>query len=209
LSDDRGPVHYQISITGRQAGVFFLALLLALGLSFFFGMRTGSAARKGPEPTAAGSNPAVPTLAPEDRKAGKPSVESSSSRPEDRKLGFDSSAAAETKKTPTPEPAATAKPAPTATREPKATATKPPAPAKKEGPFWVQVLATKNASTADDMAKRLKGEGFSADVSLVPGKAGWFRVRVGPFNDRARAEATAAKIQKTDKQIKKKPFVTP
>ena len=28
-----GPVHYQISITGRQAGAFFLMLLLALGLA--------------------------------------------------------------------------------------------------------------------------------------------------------------------------------
>ena len=38
------PVHYQISITGRQAGFFFLLLLVALGLSFFFGMKTGAAA---------------------------------------------------------------------------------------------------------------------------------------------------------------------
>src|SRR5258706_8888698 len=46
-SGDGGPVHYQISITGRQAAAFFLALLVALGLAFFFGMKTGAAARHG------------------------------------------------------------------------------------------------------------------------------------------------------------------
>lgn len=213
MSDDRGPVHYQISMTGRQAGVFFLVLLAALGLSFFFGMKTGAAAKKGPETAAAlvaASDVPVPTAVPEDRRTARPSGESASSRPEDRKLGFDTTPVVEPKKTPTPEPPPTAKPAPpTATPAPKATATKPPAPTKKEGPLWVQVLATKNAATADELAKRLKEEGFAADVAVVPGKPGWFRVRVGPYNDRAKAEAAAAKIQKTDKQIKNKPLVTP
>jgi cell division septation protein DedD len=213
LSEDRGPVHYQISITGRQAGVFFLALLLALGLSFFFGMKTGAAAKKGPETIAAlaaASDLPVPTLPPEEKKGARPADEATSSRPEDRKLGFEPNAAADLKKTPAPEPPPpTAKPAlPTATPAPKPAVTKPP-PAKKEGPLWVQVLATKSATTADDLAKRLKDEGFAADVSVVPGKAGWFRVRVGPFNDRARAEATAKKIQQVDKSIKNRPMVTP
>ena len=57
--------------------------------------------------------------------------------------------------------------------------------------------------------KRLKDEGFAADVSAVPGKDGWFRVRVGPFKERSKAEATARKIKTTDKQIKNTPLVTP
>ena len=44
-----GPVHYQVSVTGRQAAAFFLVLLAALGLSFFFGMKTGAAAKRGPD----------------------------------------------------------------------------------------------------------------------------------------------------------------
>ncbi len=81
-----------------------------------------------------------------------------------------------------------------------------PAP---KGPFYVQVLATKNAAAADDLAKRLKGEGFAADVAVIPGKPGWFRVHVGPFKDRAKAEALAKKIKATDKQIKNVPLVVP
>ena len=84
-----------------------------------------------------------------------------------------------------------------------------PAKAAPKGPFWVQVLATKKAQAADELMKRLKDEGFAADVSAAPGKDGWFRVRVGPFKDRAKAEATARKIKVADKQIKNKPLVTP
>jgi cell division septation protein DedD len=73
----------------------------------------------------------------------------------------------------------------------------------------VQVLATKNAPAADELMKRLKSEGFAADVSAVPGKDGWFRVRVGPFKERAKAEAAAKKIKQTDKQIKNRPLVMP
>ena len=43
------PVHYQVAVTGRQAAAFFLVLLGALGLSFFFGMKTGAAAKRGPD----------------------------------------------------------------------------------------------------------------------------------------------------------------
>jgi cell division septation protein DedD len=73
----------------------------------------------------------------------------------------------------------------------------------------VQILATKNATAADELAKRLKGEGFSADVATIPAKPGWFRVHVGPFKDRAKAEATAKKIKAADKQIKNVPLVVP
>ena len=83
------PVHYQISVTGRQAGFFFLLLLAALALAFFFGMRTGAAARKGPGAVATLANASdlpVPTLAPSDspRDAGKSGTE----RPGEEALGF-------------------------------------------------------------------------------------------------------------------------
>ncbi|MGE5347526.1 MAG: SPOR domain-containing protein, partial [Acidithiobacillales bacterium] len=76
----------------------------------------------------------------------------------------------------------------------------------KGGPWFVQVLATKKAEEADDMTKKLRADGFKADVTPVPGKPGWFRVRIGPFADRSKAEATAAKIQKVEK-TKRRPIV--
>jgi hypothetical protein len=67
VTDEKdGPVHYQVSVTGRQAAAFFLVLLAALGLSYFFGMKTGAAAKRGQDPVsalAAQSDIAVPTAA--------------------------------------------------------------------------------------------------------------------------------------------------
>ncbi len=217
---DRPPVHYQISVTGRQAAFFFLLLLVALALSFFFGMKTGAAARKGPGAVATLANASdlpVPTMAPSEnpREEKKPSEET---------LGFAADKRAALKETaaaPTPAPAPTAMPtkppaptapapAPAKETPPKAASAKAaPAKAGPKGPFWVQVLATKKAQAADELMKRLKGEGFAADVSAVPGKDGWFRVRVGPFKERSKAEATARKIKLTDKQIKNTPLVVP
>ncbi len=218
---DRPPVHYQVSVTGRQAAFFFLLLLVALALAFFLGMKTGAAARKGPGAVTAlatASDLPVPTLAPSEnpREEKKPAEEALGFASDKRGTPKEAAAA------PTPAPAATAvptpkPPAPTAAPPAKAAASKTaaakaaPASAKAapKGPFWVQLLATKKAQAADDLLKRLRNEGFTADVSAVPGKAGWFRVRVGPFKDRSKAEATARKIKQTDKQIKNKPLVTP
>ena len=222
----RPPVHYQISVTGRQAGVFFLLLLASLSLAFFLGMRTGAAARKGPgamATLATASDLPVPTLAPSEgqREGRKP--ETASEKPAEEPLGFaadkrtalkNAAAAATPVSVPTRAPAPTRVPVPA---KPPAPTSAPPAPPKEaaaakagpKGPFWVQVLATKKAQAADELVKRLKDEGFAGDISAVPGKDGWFRVRVGPFKDRAKAEATARKIKTTDKQIKNTPLVTP
>ena len=210
------PVHYQISITGRQAAFFFLLLLGALGLSFFFGMKTGGAARRGPGAVAAlagASDIPVPTLAPAEgaREERKPADEALGIKPEEKKAAAEErdakkagdAAPAPIVMPPTPvPPTPTPAPAPT----PKATPAAKPAP---KGPFYVQILSTKNAAAADELAKRLKSEGFNADVATISGKPGWFRVHVGPFKDRAKAEALAKKIKATDKQIKNVPLVVP
>jgi cell division septation protein DedD len=211
---DRPPVHYQISVTGRQAAFFFLLLLVALALAFFFGMRTGAAARKGPGAAttlAAASDLPVPTLAPsENSREEKKPAEEALGFAADKRVALKETAAAATPApaptaVPTPKP-----PAPTAALPAKeAPAKAVPAKAAPKGPFWVQLLATKKAQAADELMKRLKDEGFAADVSAVPGKDGWFRVRVGPFKDRAKAETAARKIKVTDKQIKNKPLVMP
>ena len=208
MSEPDEKVHYQISVTGRQAAAFFLALLAALGLSFFFGMKTGAAAKKGPETMAALSQASdLPVSAPkgEEKRGASPKAA------EDVKLGFGPEKGAEPPPAepakPTPAPPPTKPPEPAATPVPKASATPAKAAPKKEL-YWVQVLATQKASVADDLTKKLRADGFPADVTPVPGKPGWFRVRVGPFADRAKAESAAGKIQKVER-TKNRPLVVP
>jgi cell division protein FtsN len=207
VSDEKPGVHYQISVTGRQAAFFFFALLAALALSFFFGMRTGGAAKKGPGAVATlaqASDLPVPTL--------PPPAEAAPPKPtEEVKLGFGEGTKTgeppkEASKSAPPTPLPTAAAHPTATAAPARPTPVPKAAAKKDGPYFVQVLATQKAEVADEMTKKLRSDGFKADVTPVPGKPGWFRVRVGPFADRAKADATALKIQKVEK-TKHRPIV--
>ncbi len=212
MNDENPGVHYQISVTGRQAGAFFLVLLVALALAFYFGMRTGAAATKGPgvaTTLAQVSDLPVPTPV--------ATAETAPGKPEEVRLGFTppakpgtSSPAAPPPKEATP---AHAKEAAVPTPRPQPTAAPPaPTPApkavKKPGPYYVQVLATQNAGEADEKTKKLRGDGFAADVTPVPNKPGWFRVRVGPFSDRSKATGAAAKIQKAEK-TKNRPIVVP
>jgi len=205
VNDETPGVHYQISVTGRQAAAFFLGLLVALALAFYFGMRTGAAATKGPgvaTTLAQVSDLSVPTP--------PATAETPPGKPEEVKLGF-APAAKPAASSPAPAPAPEPTAAPTPRPEPTAV---PPAPtpaakaAKRAGPFYAQVLATQKADVADETTKKLRADGFQADVTPVPGKPGWFRVRVGPFADRNKAEAAAAKIQKVEK-TKHRPLVVP
>lgn len=207
-----GPVHYQVSVTGRQAAAFFLVLLAALGLSFFFGMKTGAAAKRGPDAVTALAAQSDLPVRPEPEEDVTPTP-----GPTEAPLGFGSPEPARARSaapTPLPEPTVKeeAAPAPVVkelTPEPTAAPTAAPAVAvAEEGPFWVQLLVTSSAEKADTLAKKLKADGFRPDVSLVPGKKGLFRVRVGSYPDRARAEAAAKKVQAAEK-LGTRPIVVP
>lgn len=220
MTEEReGPVHYQVSVTGRQAAVFFLVLLAALGLAFFFGMKTGAAAKRGPDAvTALAAQSDIPLPADADAEdAGK-----ATPVPTEPPLGF-GPATPEPARGPTPAseelappqeaPAPVVKelaPAPTEApaAAPKPTAKAAPAP-KEDGPFWVQIVVTSNPAKADDLAKKLKADGFRPVVSPLTGRKGLsFRVRVGPYPDRAKAEAAAANVQKAEK-LGSRPIVVP
>ena len=208
MTDERPGVHYQISVTGRQAAAFFFVLLVALSLAFFFGMRTGAASKKGPGAAAAlaqASDLPVPTAVPVAEAAAKPA--------EEAKLGFaerpkGSEPPKEAERTAPPTPAPTPPPPPKPTAAPEKPTPAPKAAPKMAGPYYVQVLATQKADVADEMNKNLRADGFPSDVTPVPNKAGWFRVRVGPYPDRAKADAAAGKIQKAEK-TKNRPIVVP
>lgn len=210
-----GPVHYQVSVTGRQAAAFFLVLLAALGLSFFFGMKTGAAAKRGPDAVTALAAQSDLPVTPEAEEVADATP---TPAPTEAPLGFSSAEPArarETAPTPRPEPVVREEPAPVPvvkelapepTAAPKAAA--PAAARDDEGPFWVQLLVTSSAEKADALAKKLKADGFRPDVSVVPGKKGLFRVRVGAYPDRARAEAAAKKVQAVEK-LGTRPIVVP
>jgi cell division septation protein DedD len=212
--DPEGPVHYQISVTGRQAAVFFLVLLVSLGVAFFLGMKTGQTAYRGSDAAARvaaiSDLPAPTPLSSAGVGEGK-RAEAPTPEPGEKKLGFDDGPPKDAE-TPTPAPAKKRSVEPTRPSEPKAAASPSPAapaakrePPKREskkdaGPFYVQLLATKEPESADLLAKKLKGAGgfVKPDVTTVPGKAGLFRVRIGPYTERTTAE-TAVRRLKTEK----------
>ena len=216
-----GPVHYQVSVTGRQAAAFFLGLLAALGLSFFFGMRTGAAAKRGPDPISAltaQSDISVPTPEGEtrgDRATPEPTEApigfetappappaQKASVPEERAAPVEEPKIVELAPEPTPAPPRRTVPAPVPEKE--------PAAAKKgDEVLWVQIIVTSDAEKADALAKKLGSDGFNPVVSPVTGKKGLsFRVRIGPYSSRAKAEAAAAKVQKAEK-LQTKPIIVP
>jgi outer membrane biosynthesis protein TonB len=255
-----GAVHYQISITARQAAAFFVVLLLSLGLAFFFGMKTGAAAKRAGDPAtrlAAASDLPVPTAVPIEEPAEKPD--------EDRKLGFEKTKPTPAEKTsvsepprtepeeprptvtpvppkPTPEPkptkaekpaaekaAAEKAPVKPAAEKPgpeKAAAEKAPvkpaaekpgpekaaadrSPAPRKEAWFVQVFATKSVAAAEKLSERLKAAKLRSDVSTDPSGSGVYRVRVGPYAEKAQAEAAKKKVLEIDRSLKDAKLVHP
>lgn len=76
----------------------------------------------------------------------------------------------------------------TTTTPPPAPATAKPAPAQAAaaGGWYLQVGAYRSRENADRQAQQLNAGGFTASVA-PPAAGGLFRVRVGPFADRAEA----------------------
>jgi cell division septation protein DedD len=88
-------------------------------------------------------------------------------------------------------PAATPPPAP-ATQKP-APATQKPAPAVTDG-WYLQIGAYRSRQNADRQVQDLKAKGYAAAVA--PSAAGGlYRVRVGPFADRAEAVRQQARLK--------------
>jgi len=85
-------------------------------------------------------------------------------------------------------PQAAAKPAPAATA-----AAKPPV----AGKLFVQVYSSGNGQRAREIVANLRKAGFPVVISETPKANGKnFRVRVGPFADRAAADAAAIKLRR-------------
>ncbi|MCK5195240.1 MAG: SPOR domain-containing protein, partial [Desulfobulbaceae bacterium] len=66
----------------------------------------------------------------------------------------------------------------------------------------IQVAAFKDKKFADELVERFKNKGYSAYTvsGKSPGKATWYKVRIGLFNDRAEAQSTVNKLRKYKKK---------
>jgi len=69
------------------------------------------------------------------------------------------------------------------------------APAAGAGNYWVQVGAFKESRNAEGLAKTLRSEGFSVQVTEVRLNAPLHVVRVGGYTDRSRATAAREDLQ--------------
>jgi DedD protein len=89
-------------------------------------------------------------------------------------------------------------PAPSSTIKPSAAKpTTPAARGQSAGSGWfVQVAAFKSRENADKQVSQLKAKGYSAVVQADPGSL--FRVRIGPFQERNDAAATAERLQREE-----------
>lgn len=84
--------------------------------------------------------------------------------------------------------------APPAARAAPSVSARPPG-----GRLAIQVGAFGESSGAEKLVARLKAAGFPAYVAVGAGDGARWRVRVGPFASRAKADAAAAKLKQTEK----------
>ena len=68
-------------------------------------------------------------------------------------------------------------------------------PAASSGNYWVQVGAFKESGNAEGLARKLRSEGYSVQVTRVMRDAPLHVVRVGGYPDRSRASAAREELQ--------------
>jgi len=94
--------------------------------------------------------------------------------------------------------AAAAKPAPAEKAAPPTQVAKAESAAAPSGNWVIQVGSFGNQSNATALRDKLRADGYTTQVERVAlGSGETFRVRVGPYLDKAAAEETAAKLGKS------------
>ena len=239
--------YYQVSFTGGQALAAVIAVILALGVAFFFGAKAGferlsdTEAAPGPRdvravpaPVSPAENPATTAAAPAATLSPAPATSATAGVSTEEAPVFEDreAAPAGASGAPTIGPAPTTGPSRTeiagapAANAPKASAppTSPPGgarpaeekkgaaagsePASKTGPapakgeYYVQVLSTSSRAEAARWKEKLAAKSYrTAAVTTIDSKKGkLYRVRTGPYADRAQAKKAAAKISADFKQ---------
>lgn len=180
---------------------FFVVCLLALGLSFFFGLMTGLSGRA-PGPPRAAEAAAAPTAAPEQaaERAGTPAA----AGPSRTRLAPETAPeAAVPAEAPTPpavlqafEDRGPSEPTPAA-----APGRRAPAAAAPAAPgIWIQVASLASRGEAESLAGRLSRRGHHAQIAEAQTSRGRvFRVRVGPYRTEPEATRAAERLRQAEK----------
>ena len=217
-------MHYQLTFTARQAVGGFVALLISLGLAFYFGLMSGLSGKSAPPGDDASGKSAdaggVSAAAAEDPGEALPPIETAvpTAAAPSGPLGSRTLLAGGAPTTPVPaEPTAPAtlqtfqdgtadeiETAPIA-EAPGTTVpveAKPPAPAAAAaGKFWVQVASLTSREEAGSLSTRLTRRGFRSQVLTASGPRGKgkvYRVRVGPYRSEDDAERAATKLARQE-----------
>jgi cell division septation protein DedD len=209
LNETQEPSYYEIALTNRQVLVAFVVLLACVLAAFFAGVWVGkgspaAAATEATAPesvaTPEGGTPEELTFFNDAANGTRPDLGELAERPNPdttlaEDLGLEEPPAATA-----PPPAATA----AATAPPVAvaatTAPAPPAPAATSeaaplapGEVVIQVFSSKDEVQARRLTTRLKAAGFRAFLSP---SGEMYRVRIGPYTDRGRAQADATRARR-------------
>ena len=192
MSPDHETSYYEIALTNRQVLTIFVVLLTCLVAAFLSGVWIGR--RDGAEGTlqaAVGEGAAEPAAPPmtelnffSDGPAGEGRGQTKSAPPTKPPA-----AAAEQ---PAPPPARPESEAPAAAGPPPA-----PSPSQAAAGRVIQVFSTNNADQADQLVRRLGEGGYPAFLveESIQGRT-TFRVRVGPYEQEARARKIAEELRR-------------
>jgi DedD protein len=213
--EEREPSYYEIALTHRQVFGVFVVLLLSVVVAFFAGLWLGRREAVALPATMVAEQPApadlegeelgelnffsdaptpdstqaptprtarTPQPAPAPEAAAEPPIAAPVSAPE---------------RTPAPRPERTPPPVAERTPPPVAETAAEPLPASGQDTLVVQVFSSADRTQAQRIVDQLREGGFAALLSPVQvERRTMYRVRIGPFGERADAERAAARIRR-------------
>lgn len=213
---------HEIQLNGKQLIFLFMAAAVVAVVVFLSGVMVGRGVRVEKAAVALGDIP-PDTAAPAATAPGGAAAPASATPPatppppvHDELSYYDrlekpAAGAAEKSPEPAPPPPAQAAPAPVAESSKPAPApakaVQKPEPAAASAPqagstgYSVQVIAMRERSSSETIAKRLAGKGYNAYVlDPAPGsRSTLYRVRVGPYKTRREAEDAKARLEKEER----------
>lgn len=186
---------HEIQVGKKQLVFFFMASAVFVVVVFLMGVWVGRDVRR-PETEIMADVPTADVTpdTPQPPTQVSPSELDYTARLQGGSAATDTKPGEPAKPTEPPTPAAESAPEPTP--DAKKTASEQAAPVASA--FYVQVAAFGTKKPADTLMAGLKKKGYAAYVVTEPSGPTRFRVRVGPFADRAAAEEASARLKKEE-----------